>query len=137
MFDSIDFKPEQKGLSKVLGTLEAEVMEAIWEKEECSVREIYEHLRSKRKIAYTTVMTIMTRLAEKELLLKEKQGPAFIYRPALTREQFNQKVTSKVITGLLDGFGKGVLAQLIEETGKASPEALEELEKLIAQRRKP
>jgi len=138
MFNSnlFDFKSGKKKLGKVLGDLEAEIMDAVWLKETCTVRDIYEELRLKRKIAYTTVMTIMTRLAEKGLLLKEKHGPAFLYRPSLSKEEFGKTVTSEIISELVDGFGKGVFAQLIEEAGKAAPETLDELERIIAERKK-
>lgn len=94
MFGSVDFKPGKKGMCKVLGELEAEVMEEIWLRNPCSVRDIYEALRLKKNIAYTTVMTIMSRLADKGLLLKEKEGAAFIYRPALSKDEFTRKVAS-------------------------------------------
>lgn len=136
MFGSLDFKPGKKGLSKVLGELEAEIMEAIWPRGACSVREIYEDLRLKKSIAYTTVMTIMTRLAEKGLLLKEKEGAAFIYHPAFSKEDFNRKVASEVISGLLDDFGREAVSQLVEAAGRANPETLDELERIIAERRK-
>lgn len=134
MFSSFGFNKKRPG--KVLGDLEAEIMEAIWLKDSCTVRDIYEELRSKRKIAYTTVMTIMSRLAEKGLLLKEKQGSAFLYHPSFSREEFGKIVSSEIVAELLDGFGKGVLVQLIEEAGKASPEALDEMERIIAEHRK-
>ena len=136
MYDLIDFKPKKKGLGKVLGDLEAEGMDVVWVSSPCSVRGIYESLRLKRKIAYTTVMTIMSRLAKKGLLVKEKEGPAFQYRPAVSREEFRTIVASEVISGLLDGFGKEAFSRLIEETGKADPEVIAELERLIEERKK-
>lgn len=135
VFDAIDFRPNRKGISKVLGELESEIMEEVWRRGSCSVRDVYEELRLKKKIAYTTVMTIMTRLAEKELLRKEKDGTAFIYHPAVSKEQFGREVTSQIIAGLVDGFGREALAQLVEEAGKVRPETLAELERVIAERK--
>lgn len=136
MFHSFDFKPGKKGLGKVLGELEAEVMEEVWSRGICNVRDVYEALRLKKQIAYTTVMTIMTRLTEKHLLVKEKEGQAFLYRPSISKEEFSRGVTSEVISGLLDGFGKGVISQLVAEVDKADPDVLTELERAIAERRK-
>ena len=136
MYDFNEFKPRKKGLGKVLGELEAKVMDAIWASSPCSVRDIYENLRSKRTIAYTTVMTIMSRLAEKGLLIREKEGAAFRYRPAVSREEFRTIVASEVIDGLLDGFGKEAFSHLIEETEKADPEIIAELERLLEERKK-
>lgn len=136
MFHSFDFKPGKKGLGKVLGELEAEVMEEVWSRGTCNVRDVYEALRLKKQIAYTTVMTIMTRLSEKHLLIKEKEGPAFLYRPSVSKEEFGRGVASEVISGLLDGFGKGVISQLVAEVDKADPDVLAELERAIAEHRK-
>jgi predicted transcriptional regulator len=136
MYDFSEFKPRKKGMGKVLGDLEAEVMEAVWSSSPCSVRDVYESLLMKRRIAYTTVMTIMSRLAEKGLLIKEKEGPAFLYRPAVSREEFRTRVASEVIRGLLDGFGKEAFSRLIEETRNADPQVIAELERLIEERKK-
>jgi predicted transcriptional regulator len=136
VYDFSEFKPRKKGLGKVLGDLEAEVMDAIWAYAPCSVRDIYKNLRSKRTIAYTTVMTIMSRLADKGLLIKEKEGPAFRYCPAVSREEFRTIVASEVIDGLLDGFGKEAFSRLIEKTGKANPEVIAELERILEERKK-
>lgn len=136
MFHSFDFKPGKKGLGKVLGELEAKVMEEVWSRGTCNVRDVYEALRLKKQIAYTTVMTIMTRLTEKHLLVKEKEGQAFLYRPSVSKEEFSRGVASEVISGLLDGFGKGVISQLVAEVDKADPDVLAELERAIAEHRK-
>lgn len=133
VFRLIDFKPGRKGLGKVLGDLEAEIMEEIWAKGACTVRDVYEGLRLKKRIAYTTVMTVMSRLADKGLLVKDRDGAAFVYRPSVSRDEFRQGVVAKVITGLLDGFGKEVVFQLVSEAERADPRILAELERVIAE----
>lgn len=136
MFRMLDFKPGRKGLGKVLGDLEAEVMEEVWSKGTCTVRDVYEGMRLRKRIAYTTVMTVMSRLADKGLLAKEKDGAAFTYRPAVSKDEFRQGVVAKVITGLLDGFGKEVVSQLVSEADRADPQILDELERAIKEFRK-
>ena len=71
---------------KVLGELESEIMEIIWrQKDTVSVKDITEVLGKKRQIAYTTVMTIMTRLANKGVLVRHLNGtPDFCIQPVLT-----------------------------------------------------
>ena len=70
------FRPDRPGIRKVLGDLEAEVMELIWQRpgdQRTTVREVFEVLYEQRRVAYTTVMNTMVRLAKKRLLRVEKQ----------------------------------------------------------------
>jgi len=89
--DNASFRFNQVGLKKFLGDLECEIMELAWKlaKPVVTVREVYDALRKKREIAYTTVMTTMVRLSEKELLkIVDKVGLANCYTPAQTRDEF-------------------------------------------------
>lgn len=129
------FMPRARGIGKVLGDLEAEVMEVIWARGEVSVRDVYKVLRRRREIAYTTVMTTMARLAKKRLLTQIKSGLAYRYRPAVTREAFKASVVDEVIDGLLDGFGDSVMAHLAERISREDPARMQELVKAIRERR--
>lgn len=128
------FVPRGRGIRKVLGDLEAEVMEVIWVRGEVSVRDVYQVLRRRREIAYTTVMTTMARLAKKRLLTQIKSGLAYQYRPAVTREAFKASVVGEVLDGLLDGFGDSVMAQLADRIGREDPKRIEALAKIIRER---
>ena len=125
------FDPREKGLKKVLGDLEAAIMEAVWMRDRVTVRDIYETLRQQRKLAYTTVMTVMSRLADKGLLDKEKQGHTFVYRAATTRDEFTRGTIGKILGELLDDFGSPVLSHFVETVGREDPQKMEELAKLI------
>jgi predicted transcriptional regulator len=129
------FMPRGRGIRKVLGGLEAEVMEIIWTRGEVSVRDVYEVLRRRREIAYTTVMTTMGRLAKKRLLTQIKSGLAYQYRPAVTREAFKESVVGEVIDGLLDGFGDSVMVHLADRISGEDPARMEALAKAIRDRR--
>ncbi len=90
-----------------MGDLEVEIMELVWKKANptVTVREIYELLRLKREIAYTTVMTTMVRLAEKGILrIVDKVGLANLYTPAQTREEFIQVVVGKILDIFFEQF---------------------------------
>lgn len=129
------FKPGGRGLTKVLGGLEAEVMEVVWRLGRVSVRDALRALGGKRRLAYTTVMTTMTRLARKGLLEREPEGRYFLYRPALTREEFLDRVAATVLDGLLEEFSRPVLSHLVERIGQEDEAALRELEEAIRRRR--
>lgn len=73
-----------------LGPLEADVMRLVWEMGEVQVDEVHRVLQGEREIAYTTVMTVMSRLAVKGLLERRKDGRAYRYTAAVEREQVAQ-----------------------------------------------
>src|SRR5215212_11643846 len=99
------FDPSKKGLRKILGDLEADVMEAIWACGRATVHDVHERLAAAdREVAYTTVMTVMSRLADKGLLKKRKEGAAYMYIPAASKEEFTRRTVGMVVSELLDEF---------------------------------
>ncbi|MEW6545580.1 MAG: BlaI/MecI/CopY family transcriptional regulator [Bacillota bacterium] len=130
-----EFRPRETGLTKVLGELEAEVMEVAWRLGRVTVRDVLGHLAGKRPLAYTTVMTTMTRLAQKGLLEREQERNYYVYRPALTREDFMDRVARTVLDGLLEEFARPVFSHLVERMGTEDEARLLELEQVIRRRR--
>lgn len=128
------FRPGKKGLQKALGDLEAEIMELVWKETEVSVRHIHQLLEKKREIAYTTVMTVMGRLAEKGLLKKEKLGKMYLYQAALSEEEFNQSMAGSILSGLGGDLTRATLAYFVDNIS-TDEETLDELEKLIKEKR--
>ena len=133
---SFTFNPNKKGLRKILGDLETDIMEIIWQKGELTVRQVYEMLQEKRTIAYTTVMTVMSRLADKGLLQKIKEGNAFLYRAPSTKEEFTRSTLKKVINELMADFSAPAISQFLDSIEDADPEKMEELSRLIEKKRK-
>ena len=100
--DNASFRFNQVGLKKFLGDLECEIMELVWKLSSSNptvtVREVYDALRKKREIAYTTVMTTMVRLSEKGLLkIVDKAGLANCYVPESDRETFIRNSVEHVL----------------------------------------
>ncbi len=121
-FDSLD---------ALLGDLERAIMAVVWQHDEVSVRQVHEALED-RDLAYTTVMTIMSRLAEKGILERRKEGRAFIYRPAHSGKRgFLRQQARRRVRALLDQFGGLAMAELVDEL-RASPEQMRELEALLS-----
>lgn len=101
------FRPEKQGLEKLLGELEAAIMELIWSKgvqAKVTVREVHEELAEEKQLAYTTVMTVMGNLAKKGFLKAEKSGLAYLYSPSSTKEEFLERAVGKIIDELLSDF---------------------------------
>ncbi len=94
------FNPNEKGLSVFLGSTEAKLMEIAWEHREISVKTALFYFDKSNKPAYTTIMTILSRLADKKILERKKVGKSFIYTPAMTKEQFLKKRISLIKSAL-------------------------------------
>jgi predicted transcriptional regulator len=130
------FRPDAKGLQKVFGELEAMVMECLWARGHGTVSEVYKELTARRELAYTTVKTIMERLAEKGYLHCDSRRRAYIYTPTQSREDFVQQVSGVVLSGLFTDFGETIAAHLLEETVRQCDLAtLERLQAFIDARR--
>lgn len=88
---------------KQLGQLEAVVMQRLWAAERAvSVREVLENLQSERPLAYTTVMTVLDNLHGKGLLTREKQGRAWVYSAAVSREEHTAELLDQVLAQTSD-----------------------------------
>jgi predicted transcriptional regulator len=125
------FDLDNRGLARVLGELEAKILETIWDLGEATVKDVAAALGPEAHVK--TVMTVMNRMVAKGVLRRQARGRGFIYSAALDRERFAQQVASRVLSGLLADFGKPTLAHFIQEI---PPEQLAELERLIAERRR-
>lgn len=101
-----------------LGDLEAAVMRLLWDQDgPVSVRHVLEQLSRDRKIAYTTVMTVMDRLYKKGHLTRQADGKAFLYRAAASRAGY----TAAVMAGALEDSGDRAAA-LVHFTEHISPD---------------
>ena len=101
------FRYDRPGIRKVLGDLEAEIMELLWERpvgQGTAVRDIFEILYERRRTAYTTVMNTMTRMAKKHLLRVEKNEHAYIYYPVLTQQEFISQFIDRILEELFVNF---------------------------------
>ena len=123
--------PGKRGLRKVLGDLEHDIMAVLWKGGEATVRQVHQTLETKREIAYTTVMTVMSRLGKKGLLAKSRVGNAFTYTPTCTREQFTQLSLKRVFSGLLRDFSSPAIHQFVEALANQHPEELAELAQAV------
>ncbi|MBI4307339.1 MAG: BlaI/MecI/CopY family transcriptional regulator [Chloroflexi bacterium] len=124
------FVPFRPGLSKVLGSREAEIMELLWREGELSVAQAH-RLLGARELAYTTVMTLMKRLWDKGLLERRLERGAYIYSPSLSREELLYNVAQGVVGGLLEELGSPAVAHLFRHAVEKDDQLLAELERLI------
>jgi len=122
------FRPDRTGIRKILGDLEAEIMEYIWSRPEgqgVTVREVYEAILAQRHIAYTTVMSTMTRLAKKQVLRVTTEQTAYQYFPTMSAEALLSHVAGRMMEDVLLHFSDALLRP------EASPDTLERARMLL------
>jgi len=108
-------------------------MKIVWERESSTVRDVYEKLLERRKVAYTTVMTMMKILEQKKYLKRTQADRAYVYRPAQPKRLVVGAMVRDFINRVFNGATEPLLVHLVEEHD-LSPEELEEIARL---RRKP
>jgi len=135
----IEFKPHKKKLTKVLGDLEADIMESLWKLQLGNVKEIHEVLSQKRRIAVTTVATVLDRLYEKGLVereLKKGKGLRYEYKPAITKKQFETTVVRSIFEGLFETFGDSAISYLVNHVRIKDEKTLEEFKRHLEKLKK-
>ena len=131
------FRRPSEVAALALGKLEREVLEQSWRRGEVSVRDVY--LAFEERIAYTTLMTTLDRLYKKQLLMRRKDGRAFLYSPAVSREQFEHGIREDVIDGLLSDGSKGIqplLACIVDTVSERDRQLLDELDRLVKEKKR-
>ena len=131
------FRRPSEVASLALGKLERQVLDETWRRGEVSVRDVF--VVFDERIAYTTLMTTLDRLYKKKLLDRRKDGRAFLYSPALSREEFEHGIREDVIVGLLGHGAEGiepVLACIVDTVSDRDRELLDELDRLIKEKRR-
>ena len=106
-------------------------MRLMWIEDTATVRDIVTLLRENgRSLAYTTVLTVMGRLARKRLLSRELAGKTHVYRAAQTEEQFLRAAAANRVQALVDEFGDLAIAQFLTTVSDLSPERYEQLKRI-------
>jgi BlaI family penicillinase repressor len=119
----------------VLTEQELEIMKVIWGRESVTVRDVYETLRERRKLAYTTVMTMMRILDEKGYLTKSDAGKAYVYAAAEPKERVVGGMVSEFLQRVFDGAAKPLLLHLVENR-EVSAKEMEELAAVLRKGKK-
>jgi predicted transcriptional regulator len=95
-----------------LAPLELDCMNTLWPMGEGTVREIRDGLAERRPRAYTTIMTIMDRLARKGVVERRKVGRAYTYRPNVSADEARAQALGQVVDNFFGGSKEALIAQL-------------------------
>jgi BlaI family penicillinase repressor len=118
--------------SKTLTDQELEIMKVVWERQTATVRDVYETLRERRKVAYTTVMTMMKILEQKGYLTRKQMDRAYVYRPAQPKKKVIRAMVRDFVNRVFSGSAEPLLVHLIEDRG-LTPEEIAEFKRLIGE----
>ncbi len=124
-----------KNKKTVLTDQELEIMKVVWQIGQATVRDVYEELLKSRKIAYTTVMTMMGILEQKGRLTKELRDRAYVYSPAEPQGQVVGSMVHDFVNRVFDGSAKPLLVHLLENKTINAKE-IDEITKLLKKGRK-
>src|SRR5260370_20444724 len=108
---------------------ELEIMKIVWERGTATVRDVYEALLARRKVAYTTVMTMMKILEQKGHLKRTVVDRAYVYRAAQPKGQVIGAMVREFVNRVFNGAAEPLLVHLVEEHN-LSREDLEEISRL-------
>ncbi len=114
-----------------IGEAELEVLQTLWEHGPATVREVMNVLHEHgRQLAYTTVLTFLTRLEQKGCVTSDKSDLAYVYRPKVTRDKVSRSRLEAVLDSFYDGSPGPLVLQLIRE-GKFTSDEITELQDVI------
>lgn len=126
------YRLHASGLRRVLGDLEADIMERLWARGNATIGEIHHDLERERQIAFNTVMTVMNRLVDKGLLTRSRRGRRYRYAPSQDRDALMASVSRSLAQGLVRDFSEYAVAQFASALAEEDPDKLDDLERLIS-----
>jgi predicted transcriptional regulator len=109
---------------------ELEIMKVVWQLDTATVRQVYEKMLEHRRIAYTTVMTMMNILEQKGYLKKRQDDRAYVYRPSQPKQQVIRSMVREFVNRVFNGSAEPLLVHLVEDQHLDAKD-LEEIRKTI------
>ena len=119
----------------MLTDAELEIMQVVWDRGKATVRDVYETLNERRKVAYTTVLTMMKLLEHKGFLSRDDSERTHVYKPRRQRQRVVTAMVDDFIERVFQGASRPLLMHLIEDND-LSPEEIEQLAEAARRKRK-
>lgn len=134
--DIKNFKYGEVGLNRFFGSLEAKIMDILWDAEELSIKDVQLRLEKEKPVNFNTVMTVMNRLLDKGILEKRLKGRLSLFRPTESKADFIEQQSKKLTENLLDEFGGVVINHMIDALSDVDQTLIDKLERKIQQLKK-
>lgn len=121
----------------IQGELQLQLMSAMWRLQEGTVEQIRQAVPARYQSAYTTVQTVLNRLAERGMLTRQRRGNTIVYAPAISEDEYVAQTVESALSSATPGARDAVLARLIGGLEKDELSELRKLAKDIDAKRKP
>jgi predicted transcriptional regulator len=121
-------------LQALFGELEAEIMEILWDRGPLKGKDIFEATKDKRKIAYTTVLTVLDRLSRKGFVKKKKKFRSTIFIPTIAKKDFQSIVAQKLVRSAINISNDFAISAFLDIFSEMKSEELEKLSKFIEEK---
>ena len=118
-------------MKTALGELEQKVMDVVWNNKACSARDVLSAVGKDKKLAYTTIATILKRLLDKGLLNRKVSSTGHIYSPKVSKEEYSKNVAKNIIGNFINSFGDTAIASFADGIDKLPEMKRREFLKLI------
>jgi predicted transcriptional regulator len=115
-----------------LGDLQLRILQALWERGECPVAQVHAALQTERKLAHTTISTMLRKMEARGLVAHREEGRAFLYRAAVAAEEVTRSVGRHFVERLFEGSMANAVSHLLQSR-EVSREELEQIEQFIQQ----
>ena len=126
-------RPRRTGRPKLLTEVELELMSVLWQRGEATVREVLDSLPPARRLAYTSVSTVLRILERKQLVLSRKDGKVHVYRPAVSKSAYEARSVRHLVDKVFDGAPSAMVMRLLDEA-ELSRDELEQLRRRLEEK---
>ena len=109
---------------------ELEVLNVLWNRGECTVREVHDDLTKLRDIGYTTTLKALQVMTKKGLVTRDSSARAHVYRAAVDREKTQREIVGDLLDRIFSGSAAGLVARALSAR-KVTPEELVQIRRLL------
>lgn len=132
---TVRVRKNRVGVGSGLGELEADIMRVVWQFGGATVKDVFEELYPDKHLAYTTIMTVMSRLANKNVLKQDRSGTAYMYTPNVSQEDMANAMITQVVEKVMGGRVAPVLSFLLNR-GDIDEQELDRINEAIQDKKK-
>ena len=126
-------RPRRTSRPKLLTEVELELMSTLWQLGEATVRDVLGRLSKGRNLAYTSVSTILRILEGKRLVKSRKVGKANLYRPAVSKSEYERRSLRHLVDKVFDGTPSAMVMRLLDDEGLSRAE-LREIQRMLGEK---
>ncbi len=123
-------------MSSTLGDHEHEILSAVWQLGDCTVRQVFERVGAPRGLAYTTISTVLDRLHKKGFLTKKREGKTLVYRASRAEGAVQKSRMRSLVDRIFGEDPEPAVARLVDAVETYDPALLDRLAKEIAARKR-